>query len=216
MSFSLKQIDDYILALTTNAESLIHEASILFKHQAFARAFALSHLAREELSKCLMLQAAGIKLLAGHPVDYKKLLKRLRDHKAKLAAEHVQNSVMVTAVGGLEQGREMLEVAMSLTTHRNNRKNASLYVGFENETVTQPSDQFTEHQAARNISLAADALAQRKKMLDLMGHFSERDPIEMIRIEPGDINRENLESLLENMAESMAFFFKEPDDASNQ
>lgn len=73
MSLSLKHIDDYIHALLTNAESLIEEAAILFQNSFYARAFTLSHIAREELSKCLMLHAAGVKKLAGHPVDEKNL-----------------------------------------------------------------------------------------------------------------------------------------------
>lgn len=203
MSFSLKQIDDYIHALLTNAESLIDESNILFIHCAYSRAFTLSHIAREELSKCLMLHSVGVKILAGHPVDEKKLLSRLRDHKAKLNTENVQTSITIAALGSIEDAFKFLQSSSALTEHRNNRKNASLYVGFKNDIISNPSEQFSSTQASRNIALATEALSYQKKACTLMGKFSERSPITMPRIDPVDIHPEDMPKLLEDMANSL-------------
>ncbi|UZE12805.1 AbiV family abortive infection protein [Pseudomonas sp. B21-053] len=211
MPFSLSEIDAYIQALSENAEALICEASLLLKHGAFARAFTLSHLAREELSKCLMLQSAGVRTLAGHPIDEKKLLKRLTDHKAKLNSEQVQNSVWMASIGMMEQAQDLLKASSALSGHRNNRKNESLYVGFKNGVVTKPSENFSKDQASGNVDLAAIALEQQKRMTDLMGKFTEREPIVMERIEPGDITIENMEELFKEMAVSMRWHYQTPE-----
>jgi AbiV family abortive infection protein len=203
MPLSLKHIDDYIHALLTNAESLIEEVAILFQNGFYARAFTLSHIAREELSKCLMLHSAGVKKLAGHPVDEKKLMARLRDHKAKLTAEHVQTSVIIAALGATNHGIELLQSSSILTEHRNNRKNTSLYVGLKDEVVSTPTEQFSSEQASRNIALATDALTYQKNSNKLMGKLSERKPISIPRIEPGDINIESMTELLEELAKAM-------------
>lgn len=203
MPLSLKHIDDYIHALLTNAESLIEEAAILFQNGFYARAFTLSHIAREELSKCLMLHSAGVKKLAEHPVDEKKLMARLRDHKAKLTAEHVQTSVIIAALGATNHGIELLQSSSILTEHRNNRKNTSLYVGLKDEVVSTPTEQFSSEQASRNIALATDALTYQKNSNKLMGKLSERKPISIPRIEPGDINIESMTELLEELAKAM-------------
>ena len=203
MPLSLEHIDDYIHALLTNAESLIEEAAILFQYGSYARAFTLSHIAREELSKCLMLHSAGVRKLAGHPVDEKKLMARLRDHKAKLTAEHVQTSVIIAALGETNQGIELLQSSSRLTEHRNNRKNASLYVGLKDEVVSTPTEQFSSGQASRNIALATDALTYQKNSNKQMGKLSERKPISIPRIEPGDIKIESMTELLEELAKAM-------------
>ena len=59
------------------------EARILFENGSFARCNALALLASEEAGKAFMLQATGARLLMGHPVDWKKLKRRLADHKQK-------------------------------------------------------------------------------------------------------------------------------------
>lgn len=68
MSLSLKKIDELIDALLKNANSLINESKLLHNHGYYSRAFSLAHFAREELSKIVMLQAAGMKVIFGHVV----------------------------------------------------------------------------------------------------------------------------------------------------
>lgn len=128
---------------------------------------------------------------------------RLRDHKAKLTAEHVQTSVIISALGATNQGIDLLQSSSILTEHRNNRKNASLYVGLKDDVVSIPTEQFSSEQASRNIALATDALTYQKNSNKLMGKLSERKPISMPRIEPGDIEIETMTELLEELAKAM-------------
>jgi len=81
---TLQQLDTGIEAAVANAASLIEEAELLFRSNFHARAYTLAHIAREELAKVTMFYAAGLRMLAGKAVDWKKLHKRLRDHNSKL------------------------------------------------------------------------------------------------------------------------------------
>ncbi|MBC2676933.1 AbiV family abortive infection protein [Pseudomonas baltica] len=200
---SLAQIDDYIDALSANAESLISEAEILYSHQHYARAFTLSHIAREEIAKCLMLQATGVRILAGHKVDFKKLFKRLRNHEQKLISEGLQNCLFALGVGSSEIGSLMLKNVTAASEHRNNRKNESLYVGFAEGRLSQPAEGFSEKQAGRNITIAQFALRDQKHNVMLMGKFSKRAPIEIPEINPVDLQGENLEALMERLAKAL-------------
>jgi AbiV family abortive infection protein len=200
---SLVQIDDYIDALSNNAGSLIKEAEILYDNQHYARAFTLSHIAREEIAKCLMLQAAGVKVLAGHGVDFKKLFKRLRNHEQKLISEGLQNSLFALGTGDSEFGRLLLKTVTAASEHRNNRKNESLYVGFAEDRISKPAEGFSEKQADRNIKLAQYALRDQKHNAVLMGKFSLREPIEMPEITPGDLKDQDLDSLMKDLAQAL-------------
>ncbi|MBS3183773.1 AbiV family abortive infection protein [Pseudomonas sp. PCH44] len=196
MAFSLEQIDAYIDALLLNAASLIREAQILYDNSANSRAFALAHLAREEIAKTLMLQAAGTRMLAGHSVDFKDLERRLRDHKQKLIAETI-NSIVFCAGVDLNAAEDMIKSAGSAPDFRNDLKNNSLYVGFKNGTISQPAEQFTASRALRTITLASDALTNQASILKLLGPFATRGPIKIPEIDPENVkfDREAIEAL---------------------
>ncbi|MGE1525869.1 AbiV family abortive infection protein [Pseudomonas putida] len=196
MAFSLEQIDVYIDALLTNAASLIRESQILYDNEANARAFALAHLAREEIAKTLMLQAAGTRLLAGHPVDFKKLERRLRDHKQKLIAETI-NSIVFCAGFDPNTAESMIGAARTAPDFRNDLKNNSLYVGFKNGIVSQPTQSFSAERALRTITLAWDALQNQLSILKLSGPFANRAPISIPEVRPEDVkfDREMIEAL---------------------
>lgn len=108
MSLNLKQIDDYISALIENADKLVSEANTLFDAGGFARAHILAHLAREELSKCIILYAAGRRVQCGIDVDWKSTMKRLRDHKSKIRQETLMNAVVLSGAGNQEMSRSLI------------------------------------------------------------------------------------------------------------
>ncbi|MDM1714352.1 AbiV family abortive infection protein [Pseudomonas sp. 165] len=196
MAFSLEQIDNYIDALLLNAASLIREAQILYDNSANARAFSLAHLAREEIAKTLMLQAAGTRMLAGHSVDFKKLERRLRDHKQKLIAETINNIVFCAGID-LNAAEDMIQSAGSAPDFRNDLKNNSLYVGFKNGIISQPAENFSAERALRTIALASDALMNQVSILQLLGKFATRGPIRIPEIDSEKIkyDREAIEAL---------------------
>lgn len=184
MSLSLPQLDRYIEALLLNATALTKEARILFDAGACARAYALAHFAREELAKVMMLEATGIRMLAGHPVDLRTLSKRLRDHKAKLRVEIAENALFCAASGAPDQAEKMIYAGCSVADVRNENKNASLYVGLGKEDISEPSKRITTQNAMRTIRLAELSLKAREETRRKMGAFESRSPISIPVIEP--------------------------------
>ncbi|WP_312151957.1 AbiV family abortive infection protein [Pseudomonas sp.] len=186
MEFTLEQIDAYIDALILNAAALIRESQILYDNDAYARAFCLAHLAREEIAKTLILQATGVRLLSGHAVDFKNLKRRLRDHKQKLIAEAVNNAIFCASVNP-SKGQSMLKQGIALSEHRNNQKNNSLYVGFEDGKISQPVESVTAETALLTITLATNALTNQISVGKKIGPFAARSPITIPDVRPEDI-----------------------------
>jgi AbiV family abortive infection protein len=176
MSLSLAKLDELIDALLKNAAALVTESGLLGQHGHFARAHALAHMAREELAKSIMLQAAAFKVLAGHRVDWGKLMKRFRSHDEKLKLENVQSAVILSALGKTDQSSLVLHHTSEFAKHRNQRKNTALYVELTEGAVSLPSEQFSEKQASRTHQLALIWLQEQQAMRDKIGPYHKRDP----------------------------------------
>jgi len=167
MSLSLAQIDQGIDALLQNAKALIAESRLLYEAKAMARAYTLSHLGREELSRVVMLEAAALRILAERPVEWKKLMKRLRDHKAKLALEDAEAAMFLVGVGAHPVAEAALQVAGQTASVRNDWKNASIYVNCEDGKFVLPTAQISDRKAERTVLLAElrlNAFLQRRAM----------------------------------------------------
>ncbi len=142
-----------------NAQSLAAEAGLLYEHKYFARTYALSHLAREELGKVMMLYHAAIDVLVGATVDWKKLSRRFRNHQEKIINDQMFQSHTMDLLKAAEllteqeQGQlaaaQHLQFTKQAIAYRNRRKNASLYVSWEDLAFQMPSEVFTEQQAYR-------------------------------------------------------------------
>lgn len=52
-----------------NAQQLCDESELLHQHKIFARSHALSHLAREEIGKSIMLYRTTIERILDHKID---------------------------------------------------------------------------------------------------------------------------------------------------
>lgn len=193
MSLNYAQIDSLIDALLVNARALVFEAEILHGVSAFARAFALSHLAREELSKCGILHAAGARMLAEIPVDWKTIMRRVRDHKSKLEQETLFQFLLIGETSQLEKIPEIVD-------YRNDRKNASIYVGITDGRARLPSDLVSDFQAARTIELAKLSLEIEEKIRATMGPFVNRTPGAILGISDfGQMTRDQMRLMLESM-----------------
>ncbi len=176
MSLSLSKIDDLIDALLQNAGELVAESLLLAQAGHFARAHATAHIAREELAKSMMLQAAAAKVLAGVVIDWKKLMKRFRNHNDKLKLEGVQSAVFLSAMGQSVQGMDTFNYAAEIAEYRNQRKNMALYVELNEGNISKPSDQFSEHQATRTRQLAQMWLEQQQTIRKTLGRYDQCDP----------------------------------------
>jgi AbiV family abortive infection protein len=176
MSLSLEQLDKGIDLLIRNAEQLVGEAKALFDLGANARAFALAHLAREELAKATILQAAGLRILARQEVDWKSLMRRLRDHKAKLRMEILENALLLKGQG-ISDFDAILTVKglAAVADFRNDLKNVAIYVGFDDNKFVLPSDQINADNAGRTIELAATRLRQVQFECQRSPRLAERE-----------------------------------------
>jgi AbiV family abortive infection protein len=197
---TLKQLDSGIDASISNAGSLIEEAQLLLKFGFHARAYTLSHIAREELSKVTMLYSSGLRMLAGHPVDWGKLHKRLRDHKSKLTSDALQLFVGTPGAATTLP----LEKFMSGSSSRNEWKNESLYVALKGETFKTPSEMITFKKAERTIILAMFVLDDARRYVSIGGKLTNRNPKEVKKIfenlDPNKVTWEDCVSLITQLA----------------
>jgi AbiV family abortive infection protein len=155
-------VDDIIngmIQITLNAQSLVEEAEILYKHKYYARTYALSHFAREEMSKLFMLYKVGIEIIAGKKYDAKKLNKRFRDHKSKIQFF----SIPLT----------LEDLNSDYVKGLNKRKNNSLYVGYEDGKWKIPKEEITEHIAKRTLDLATSYIIKLTSIYKLIQSLEE-------------------------------------------
>lgn len=172
---NLSQLDEGIDALIENASALVKEASLLHEHKHYSRAYTLAHLAREEVSKVTMLFAAGVRIVAGHPVDWKKLRSRFVSHKSKLMQDTLWG-FMSTGLAQTEEAPQILGVLSASADGRNDAKNNSLYVGFKDGSFLSPSDAISEKTAARTVELARMAVDEWVVQRRLTPRLADRAP----------------------------------------
>jgi AbiV family abortive infection protein len=137
-----------------NAESLFREAKILNAAGAFNRALFLHQISLEECAKIEAIGAWAVSVLAGLPVDEKKVLTRFRSHSSKnrLNAYMLKGSAAETAAKQRGDWKTALAEFKKLqaTFHENSNeaKNASLYVNFENGIFIAPIDRISPQMVA--------------------------------------------------------------------
>lgn len=153
-NLTVDTIIDGMIKITSNAQSLVDEGELLFKNGYYSRAYTLSHIAREEMSKLFMLFKVGIEIIGGKEYDYKKLQKRLRDHKSK-----IQFFTLPVTLDGLNGG---------YIKGINKRKNDSLYVGYEKELFMLPSEHITEHIARRTLDIATSNIIKMINVYEII------------------------------------------------
>jgi AbiV family abortive infection protein len=176
-----------------NGKSLIEEARLLLEHKHFARAYALAHLNREELSKLSMLYRAGLDVLLGNPVDWKNLYKRFRSHKHKIASDRLlslaSTGFSLVRLKEISEGKgaplaaeESLVQTVSKRSldYWNDRKNSSLYTEWADGAFQKPDDRFSELQAARTIRLAEFSAEDAERAVRSLGEWGKM-PLEELK-----------------------------------
>lgn len=102
-------------------------------------------------------------------------MQRLRDHKAKLRLENVENLMLIHGTKPEDTTDELnLGHAKDLAEYRNNDKNNSLYVGFIDGTFVLPSSVISEHKARRTVQLADLRFQQSVFIRDSMPKYADR------------------------------------------
>src|SRR5438094_4326761 len=81
---TVEEIEDARIKVRENAHELLDEAELLLSNEKYARAYALAHLASEEMAKLPMLVSTAMNLLRGVEVDWKKFTSRFQKHETKI------------------------------------------------------------------------------------------------------------------------------------
>jgi AbiV family abortive infection protein len=167
-----------------NAECLFHEAEILAKRGAVARALCLHQISLEECSKVNNLGAWAVSLVLGFEVDQKKVLGAFGRH----AAKNKSNAYMLEGSmaekdaksrGDWEAALEAFKQTQEEFHETSNRaKNASLYVDWvEGEFVT-PSERITNEMLTEITERNAEFLGYAHSGLKMLKRL-EKAPDEM-------------------------------------
>ncbi|GAQ19143.1 DNA topoisomerase 6 subunit B-like [Oceanobacillus picturae] len=84
----VEEIEKIFFKIYENGCELLEEAEFLHKHQRYARSYLCAHIAFEEFGKLPMLYSAAINVYNGNKTDWKKLNRRIRDHKRKVSQSY--------------------------------------------------------------------------------------------------------------------------------
>ena len=173
------------IKIVRNAQCLCDEAELLHNNKMYARSYALSHLAREEFAKSLMLYKVCIDVLSGNKVDWKKVDRRFRDHKQKLVNDRATTDMLF---GSLEVDGKKLDKGVLYNSgtinYTNHRKNASLYVDWEKGRFIAPEENFTERQSYRNLEIAKYRIATLSEVVVSLVEISNKSKDEIKKIFP--------------------------------
>lgn len=156
-ALSIQEIESAREKLLSNAKSLFAESQLLYEHGFFPRAYCLAHLCCEELAKIPMLVGAGLDLVNGDEVDWRKLNRRLTRHQDKINAMHVHDYFQSEIRADESDVREH-ETALKTTPHLNHMKNNSLYAGLVDGVFRKPSEVVTQDDAIELIHITSDRL----------------------------------------------------------
>ncbi|MCS3479360.1 AbiV family abortive infection protein [Bradyrhizobium elkanii] len=158
-----------------NAERLFHEAEILAKCGAAARALCLHQISLEECSKVNNLGAWAVSLVLSFEVDQKKVLAAFGRHAAKNRSnaymlEGSEPEKEAKARGDWEAAMAAFKQTQDEFHETSNRaENASLYVDWIDGEFVAPSERITNEMLAEITERNAEFLGYAQnglKMLD--------------------------------------------------
>ncbi|WP_165903441.1 AbiV family abortive infection protein [Thiobaca trueperi] len=156
---TIDQLHELRLRIFDNAESLHKEATLLLDNGYYARAFLLAHFTCEELGKIPIVVGAIGRLLKNEAVDWRKVMRRFRDHKAKVDSDDFHQYVFGIELDLLrDSDLKWLEAAKVASKSRVNHKNNSTYVDVQDAAVISPLEQITKEQAVEMLDRAFQSL----------------------------------------------------------
>jgi AbiV family abortive infection protein len=159
---TLPEVTEARRKILSNAEGLIEEAEILFAHKKYPRAFALAHLACEELAKLPMLNTAALNILIGETNDWQKINRRLVSHTEKIRVSEGMD-YMWDDVHPDDSDVHQYEKDLRAIPEFNSFKNGSLYSGFFHYVFVQPSELINETLSQNMVRLASSRFIRYRK-----------------------------------------------------
>ena len=154
-ALSLFQIENLRALVLENATELLAEAKLLFEHEKYARACALSHLSSEELAKLPMLAGAGMRVCKGIEVNWDNFHKKFSSHAAKLKIL-LSVDLLGTKVDPTAKEIRVHQEVKSRIGLFNELKNTMLYAGINQDSFYKPSALFTRAYAIQALTLASN------------------------------------------------------------
>ncbi|MCF7487105.1 AbiV family abortive infection protein [Vibrio sp. A2-1] len=138
-----------------NGQLLCEEAELLHNNKMFARSYALSHLAREEIAKSMIIYDVIIKVKGKKKVNWKDFDRKFRCHKAKIIND---NGLTLLIAKTIKDNSIKLNFSALFNSgsieFSNKRKNQSLYVDWEDGKFVSPDDKISESLSKRNLEIA--------------------------------------------------------------
>lgn len=154
---TISQIEEARVKILENAAELVEEATLLLANNRFARAYSLAHLACEEMAKIPMLVRAGADTIRGRTVDWKKLDRRFRSHKEKIAGSfHID--YLIDPRMENDEDIKFLQESLARVGDFNKMKNESLYVTFVGNSFVKPSEVINADLAAIQLKVSLTRL----------------------------------------------------------
>ncbi|KXI46191.1 MULTISPECIES: AbiV family abortive infection protein [Bacillus cereus group] len=152
---TVDEVENMSLKVIENASELIEDAKLLLENKRYARAYTLSHLMCEELSKIPMFGRALTESAMDKNYNWKDLHKRLVNHNPKIRLFMMMPTVNVK---GLEKivGIPESQGVKAFEKILNNLKNNSLYSGFQGNDFKKPSEVITKEIAETMFEIASE------------------------------------------------------------
>ncbi|HDR1920103.1 TPA: AbiV family abortive infection protein [Pasteurella multocida] len=180
-----RELIEGALKTVRNAQQLCDESELLYQHKMFARSYALSHLAREEIGKSAMLFKVAIDCLLGNQIDWKKVDRRFRSHKEKIMNDRALTFLLFGHMKA--EGRKLdpnILFNSGTVEYMNARKNASIYVDWMEGKFISPEESVSEQQSARNLDLAIYRVALMSKVIPSLVELEQKSKDEIAKIFP--------------------------------
>lgn len=154
ITFTRELLHDYSLAALKNASELILEASILYKHGHFARAYFLSVAAIEETGKAFLTFSGQGRNLADSAVQ-SKLKRTMENHSQKI------NAAFQAWIIAAPDKQEILMPSIDYMLHLKHGREPSMYTDIEvdSSSVNVPSTIIQEKASFDCIRLARECIS---------------------------------------------------------
>ena len=172
-SIPVGKLDDARCKVLANASKLVEEAQFLLEGEYYARAYALAHLASEELFKLPMLLRAGASALVGADVDWTKLKKGLTSHRSKLRGILLIDFLHDRDTEG-DADVERLRQDLLRIPRYNDLKNWSLYTSYIKEEFVEPAELISRTLSSVMVKLAKNRLAFFVEIEGILGNALEK------------------------------------------
>ncbi|MEQ1591449.1 MAG: AbiV family abortive infection protein [Thiobacillaceae bacterium] len=162
-----------------NAEDLFREASVLFACKAYSRALFLHQISMEECGKIEILGGWASGQLMGLPLNIKKVASALASHKAKNFA----NAYMLPVSEAERSAWRVANWQTAIDTfdeqqaefhnQSNEKKNAALYVDFEEGIFRAPTERITEDMCHEIAARNSEFLELVRPKVSMLGRWAE-------------------------------------------